>query len=92
MQEAVVPVPVLVMMNLHPLKRKSKDSVIISVNSVFELFFSIVSHILCYSQFLSVVVHIENLAFNQSLSNVVHCQQFFFFISCVYTVEVRVHQ
>jgi len=58
MQEAVV--PVLVMMNLHPLKRKSKDSVIISINSLFE-FFSIVSHILGYLQLLSIVVHIENV-------------------------------
>lgn len=72
MQEAVV--PVLVMMNLQTLKGKSKDSVIISINSLFELFFSIVPHILCYLQLLSIVVRIKNLTFYHSLSNVVHCQ------------------
>lgn len=82
MQEAVV--PVLVMMNLHPLKRKNKDSVIIPINSLFEIFFSIVSHILCYLQLLSIVVDIENLTFNHSLSNVVHCQQLFLYSYLVY--------
>lgn len=89
MQEAVVPVPVLVMMNLHPVKRKSKNSVIMSINSLFELFFSTVSHIPCYLQLLSIVVNIENLIFNQSLSNVVHCQQLFLSSYRVYTVEVH---
>lgn len=83
-------VPVLVMMNLHPLKRKSKDSVIISTNSVYELFFSIVSHICCYLQLLSIVVHVENFNIESqpvkccALSTVVS-----FFISCVYTVDVH---
>jgi len=86
MQEAVV--PVLVMMNLHPVKRKSKDSVIISINSLFELFFSTSSHIPCYLQLLSIVVHIENLTFNHSLSNVVHCQQLFLFSYLVY-IQLR---
>jgi hypothetical protein len=86
MRKAVV--PVLVMMNLHPLKRKSKDSVNISIHLLFKAFFFILSHILCYSQLLSVVVHIENLKLNHSLSNVVHCQQSFLYSYLVY-VQLR---